>query len=47
MPNPIDGSSSVQESGTAITAKYVLVLRSSTGAWKIQHDIWNLDQPIS
>jgi hypothetical protein len=44
MPKSIDDSSSVQESDAGITAKYVLVLRRVAGEWKIQYDIWNLDQ---
>jgi ketosteroid isomerase-like protein len=44
LPISIDGSLPVQESGGAITAKYVLILISSAGAWRIQYDIWNLDQ---
>jgi uncharacterized protein (TIGR02246 family) len=44
LPSSIDGSSSVQESGAAITAKYVLILVSSAGAWRIQYDFWNLDR---
>jgi ketosteroid isomerase-like protein len=44
IPKSIGGSSSVQESSAAITAKYVLVLSSTAGEWKIQYDMWNLDQ---
>ena len=43
-PSAIDGSSSGDDSGAVIAAKYVLVLKSIAGEWKIQHDIWNLDQ---
>jgi uncharacterized protein (TIGR02246 family) len=44
VPNSIAGSSSVHESAALTTAKYVLVLRRSAGEWKIEYDIWNLDQ---
>lgn len=30
----------------AQTGKYVLLLTGSVGHWKIQYDIWSLDQPI-
>ena len=42
----IEGSSSVQEPDVGVTAKYVLILKSCAGEWKIQYDIWNLDQSI-
>ena len=43
---PIDGSSYVPESDASDTAKYVLLLKISAGEWKIQYDIWILDQSI-
>ena len=42
----IEGSSLVQEADVGVTAKYVLILKSCAGEWKIQYDIWNLDQSI-
>jgi hypothetical protein len=28
-----------------VPAKYVLVLKNYGGEWKIEYDIWSLDQP--
>jgi ketosteroid isomerase-like protein len=39
-------SSSTQDRPPALTGKYVLLLKHSAGHWKIQYDIWSLDQPI-
>ena len=38
-------SSSAGEPGAAVAGKYVLLLTEHAGDWKIQYDIWNLDQP--
>jgi ketosteroid isomerase-like protein len=40
-----DASSSAGEPGAAVAGKYVLLLKKQAGDWKIQYDIWNLDQP--
>jgi ketosteroid isomerase-like protein len=31
---------------STLPGKYVLLLTNHNGEWKIQNDIWNLDQPI-
>ena len=41
-----DASSSSTTDSPARTGKYVLLLKRSEGQWKIQYDIWNLDQLI-
>jgi ketosteroid isomerase-like protein len=33
------------DTGATQTGKYVLLLKKDAGYWKIQYDIWNLDQP--
>jgi ketosteroid isomerase-like protein len=33
------------EEGIPLAGKYVLVLKNLGGQWKIQYDIWSLDQP--
>jgi uncharacterized protein (TIGR02246 family) len=38
-------SSSVEEQGATQAGKYVLFLKKQAGDWKIEYDIWNLDQP--
>ena len=40
------GSSPKQEWPSTRAGKYVLLLRRSAGHWKIECDIWSLDQPI-
>ena len=40
-------SSSTSDSVPARVGKYVIVLERSGGDWKIQYDIWSLDQPIA
>jgi hypothetical protein len=37
--------SSAEEQNVALAGKYVLVLTHEAGQWKIQYDIWSLDQP--
>ena len=39
-----DASSSAQDSRTEHVGKYVLLLEHSVGEWRIQYDIWSLDQ---
>ena len=39
-------ASSAGEEKSPLAGKYVLVLRNHGGQWKIQYDIWSLDQPI-
>jgi ketosteroid isomerase-like protein len=31
--------------GSTLPGKYVIVLKNHGGQWKIQYDIWSLDQP--
>jgi ketosteroid isomerase-like protein len=38
-------SSSAEEHGATQAGKYVLFLEKHAGDWKIEYDIWNLDQP--
>jgi ketosteroid isomerase-like protein len=38
-------SSSAGGPGATVAGKYMLRLKKYTGGWKIQYDIWNLDQP--
>jgi ketosteroid isomerase-like protein len=36
--------SSSREGDVSVPAKYVLVLKNDRGEWKIEYDIWSLDQ---
>ena len=36
---------SAGKEGASLPAKYVLVLEKRGGEWKIEYDIWSLDQP--
>lgn len=38
-------ASSPGEREDVMAAKYVLILKNDGGQWKIQYDIWSLDQP--
>jgi ketosteroid isomerase-like protein len=38
-------SSTAEEDDAPRTGKYVLLLVKHAGDWKIQYDIWNLDEP--
>jgi ketosteroid isomerase-like protein len=38
-------SSSAEEQCATQAGKYVLFLKQQAGDWKIEYDIWNLDQP--
>lgn len=40
-------SSPAGVSGATVAGKYVLLLARQAGDWKIQYDIWNLDQPAA
>jgi len=44
--SPAGTGSSIQEPSPARPGKYVLLLIRSAGHWKIQYDIWSLDQPV-
>jgi len=37
-------ASSSGEGEDVLAAKYVLILKNDGGQWKIQYDIWSLDQ---
>jgi ketosteroid isomerase-like protein len=44
--SPAGAGSSIPDPSPARAGKYVLLLRRSAGHWKIECDIWSLDQPI-